>query len=106
MFVRGLSSFVVLLLLLNSLPDAFKSNRSINGPRRFNQTLYKVPPNQSQKLLPMLLPGVLIKVEVDVECLDPNRPAEQIKVLVLNPASAVPFVSAIVQMPPSDVIDD
>merc|ERR1719446_342960 len=102
--VQGLGPFFKLKLDIQNGGAAPLTNLPVTVT--FNQTLYKVPPNQSQKLLPMLLPGVLIKVEVDVECLDPNRPAEQIKVLVLNPASAVPFVSAIVQMPPSDVIDD
>ena len=105
---HSLSSSLATGSLICSHSPSFLCNRhtAFFALFRYNHALYRVPQNESHKILPMLLPGLLLNFEVQVQCLDPNCPPEAITVLILNPESAIPFVTAIVTMPPSDVIDD
>jgi len=67
----------------------------------YNQRLYKL--RLQQLYYKMLVPGVQYKSEVPIEQLDvgPGAGAGSIRIFVLSPKSAVPVVTATVQMPAS-----
>ena len=67
----------------------------------FDSNLYKLinPPLS----LPVLIPGVPYPVEVMVESIDPNGTNDTIRVFVLETKKVVPVVSAIVNMPLSEL---
>jgi len=69
----------------------------------FNRQLYQM--QRSQIVLPILLPGLLCNHEADIYCHDPTGSADIVKILVLNPQSTVPLVSAIVNMPRSELLE-
>ncbi len=53
----------------------------------------------------LLLPGLSYQFEVDVQNIDPTGVADSIRVFVCSAKSAVPTISAIVNMPPSELLD-
>jgi len=69
----------------------------------FNRQLYTM--RQSQMVIPILLPGLMCNYETDIDCFDENGGADVVKILVLNPTSTVPLVSAIVNMPRSEILE-
>jgi len=69
----------------------------------FNRNLYIM--KKSQMVLPILLPGLMCHYEADIECFDENGGADVVKILLLNPNSTVPLVSAIVNMPRSELLE-
>ena len=58
--------------------------------------------------MPVLLPGVHMKLTLDLDCLDENAPPKPIRILALNatPNACVPLVSSLVTMPQSELLDD
>jgi len=68
-----------------------------------NQDLYRF--ERSYSALPILLPGLLCKVVFDLECINPEVAPQSIRVIVLNPMSSIPLISAIVNMPPSEAAE-
>lgn len=70
----------------------------------YNHDVYRM--SKSRVVLPVLLPGLTYEHMLDVECIgDGGLTAGAVRILVLNPSSAVPFVSAVVNMPQSEELD-
>lgn len=67
----------------------------------YNHDMYKV--KGAVNWLPVLIPGLEYKYELMVENVDPAGSADAIRVYISNPASAVPIISAIVNMPLSEI---
>lgn len=65
----------------------------------FNDMVYTLP--KTTIVMPMLAPGLVYKMEVDVLCNSQGASGE-ITVYVCNPDSPVPIMSAIVNVPPSE----
>jgi Bardet-Biedl syndrome 1 protein len=68
----------------------------------FNQTIYKMP--RPSMMLPILVPSLVYNYEVDVECIDESAGADVIRVYVCNPQSAIPIITALVNMPLADFL--
>lgn len=68
----------------------------------YNHDMYKVKAG-AVNWLPVLIPGLEYKYELMVENVDPAGSADAIRVYISNPASAVPIISAIVNMPLSEI---
>eukprot|EP00743_Colponemidia_sp_Colp-15_P001285 GILK01001408.1.p1 GENE.GILK01001408.1~~GILK01001408.1.p1 ORF type:complete len:595 (-),score=104.03 GILK01001408.1:1181-2929(-) len=66
----------------------------------YNQELYRIRNNFFN--VPVLVPGLLYTYEVEVESIDPNGSADSIRVFICNSKSALPLLSAIVNMPMSE----
>mmetsp|Transcript_7059 Transcript_7059/g.25118 ORF Transcript_7059/g.25118 Transcript_7059/m.25118 type:complete len:582 (-) Transcript_7059:34-1779(-) len=96
--VQGLGpTFKVTLNLQNT------GTRSlINVPMTFNYNhdLYRV--STPVIVVPLMIPALLYRYEVDVTCIDEAGGADVIKVFVCNGKSTVPAISAYVNMPMSE----
>jgi Bardet-Biedl syndrome 1 protein len=68
----------------------------------FNQSIYRMP--SPTLLLPLLVPSLVYNYEVDVECVDEGAGADVIRVYVCNPHSAIPIITALVNMPLADFL--
>ena len=53
--------------------------------------------------LPVMIPNLIYKVNVEVECIDPTGANDVIKVFVIDTKSTVPLITANLQMPVSDL---
>ena len=67
----------------------------------FRDTIYKQRGNSP--LLPLLLPNLIYKVNVEVECIDPAGTNDIIKVFIVDSASSVPLIAANLNMPVSEL---
>jgi len=67
----------------------------------FDNKLYKI--NKPPLSLPVMVPGVPYPVEVMVESIDASGTNDTIKIFVIDPKSNVPLVSAVVNMPLSEL---
>eukprot|EP00947_MAST-08B_sp_MAST-8B-sp1_P003262 g3262.t1 len=56
--------------------------------------------------IPLLVPGLLHTTNVDLECVEPTGAADVIRVYVCSSKSMVPTISAVVNMPMSEVWDE
>ena len=68
----------------------------------FNPTVYSM--TQPAMLIPSLVPSLIYNYEAVIECIDPNGAADSVKVTVCNPNSALPIITAIVALPPCDLM--
>jgi len=68
----------------------------------FNHTIYRVA--RPSLTLPLLVPSLVYNYEVDVECIDEAAGADVIRVFVCHPHSAVPIITALVNMPLADFL--
>jgi len=68
----------------------------------YNHDLYRF--TNAVKFIPLLVPGLLYHYEIDVECIDENGGADNVRIYVCNPKSCVPVISAVVNMPMSEPI--
>lgn len=66
-----------------------------------NQSIYKL--RDRNPTLPLMLPNVVYKVDLEVECLDQTGANDTIKVFVMDRVSTVPLITANIQMPVSEV---
>lgn len=66
-----------------------------------NQSIYKL--RDRNPTLPLMLPNVVYKVDLEVECLDQTGANDTIKVFVMDRISTVPLITANIQMPVSEV---
>ena len=55
-------------------------------------------------VLPLLVPGLLYHHTVDLECIDENGAAGDIRILLCNMSSCVPIISATVNMPMTEIV--
>lgn len=58
---------------------------------------------RSHLVLPVLLPGMLNEHMLEIECIEETSPAGTVRILILNPSSCVPLISAVVTMPQSEL---
>jgi Bardet-Biedl syndrome 1 protein len=71
----------------------------------FNHAIYRMKEEGLVSKIPILVPGLEYTFEVEVECIDQLGAADQIRVFICNPKSIVPAISAIVNMPMSEIIE-
>lgn len=69
---------------------------------QLNQLIYKL--RDRNPVLPLLLPQLTYKVDVEVECLDATGANDMIRVFVIDSQSTVPLITANIQMPVSEII--
>jgi hypothetical protein len=62
-----------------------------------NEKIYKLR-NRNPKV-PLLIPELIYKIDVEIECVDPMGLNDMIKVFVFNKESNVPLITANIQMP-------
>ena len=67
----------------------------------YNDNIYKQ--RGQNRRLPLLLPNLVYKVSVQVECIDATGANDIIRVFVLDKNSTLPLITAILQMPVSDL---
>ena len=93
------------------LGPAFRLRLQLNnaGSRAVSDATLVLSYNSSQYsvdrpliLVPVLVPTLAYEVEVAVQCLDPLLPADSIRVFVSLVGSAVPLITAVVNMPQSE----
>ena len=60
--------------------------------------------NVSCYRIPLLVPGVMLRLDAELECIDENGGADAIRVFVCNAQSSLPVLSAIVNMPVSEML--
>ena len=53
--------------------------------------------------LPVLVPGVAYPIEVVLENIDPNGTNDTLKIFVLEKTKSIPIVTAVVNMPVSEI---
>jgi hypothetical protein len=53
--------------------------------------------------MPLLVPNLNYKIDVDVENIDPSGAADTIKVFVFSKESTVPLITANISMPMSEI---
>jgi Bardet-Biedl syndrome 1 protein len=87
---------------LNIQNTGTKSLTSIPIIFTFNQEIYKMP--KPSMMIPVLVPSLVYNFEVDVECVDESAGADVIRVYVCNPQSAIPVITALVNMPLADFL--
>lgn len=63
----------------------------------FNDNIYKLR-NRNPKV-PMMIPQLLYKIDVEIECIDPTGANDMVKVFVFSKESSVPLITANIQMP-------
>ena len=62
-----------------------------------NSDIYKLR-NRNPKI-PLLIPQLQYKIDVEVECVDPTGGNDMIKIFVFNKVSSLPLITANIQMP-------
>jgi len=68
----------------------------------YNAMLYRL--KQSLFKIPLLVPGVNLRLDAELECIDENGGCDAIRVFVCNAQSSMPVLSAIVNMPVSEML--
>ena len=68
----------------------------------YNHAMYRL--SRGLHRIPLLIPGLLLHHDIDVECVEGASGADIIRVLVCSTSSCVPLVSAVVQMPIMDAV--
>jgi hypothetical protein len=66
-----------------------------------NDAIYKL--KGKNPFLPLLIPNLNYKIDIDIENIDPAGAADVIKVFVFNKESTVPLITANISMPLSEV---
>ena len=67
----------------------------------YNPSFYRI--NTALVTIPLLVPGLLYTCCIEVESIEETGAADRIKILVNTGRSAVPSISAIVEMPMSEL---
>lgn len=67
-----------------------------------NFQIYKL--RDRNPVLPMMLPNLIYKVDIEIECLDATGANDVVKVFVIDRESTVPLISANIQMPVSEIV--
>ncbi|ETV92493.1 hypothetical protein H310_13179 [Aphanomyces invadans] len=96
--VQGMGPRFKIHLQLQNAGTKFASDAPL--ALHYDHTLYRVHP--SLLIVPLLLPGVLYTYTVDVESVSPA--ADSIYIFVCGKGSCVPLVSAVVNMPLSELL--
>jgi len=100
--VQGLGAlFSIRITLQNTGTKPIYSVRLVFA---YNHMLYKV--DQPCISVPVLVPGFQYRYAVNTTCIDEDGGAEPVQVFVCGGQSVVPMISAIVNMPLSDIVMD
>ncbi|TNV81162.1 hypothetical protein FGO68_gene3820 [Halteria grandinella] len=67
----------------------------------FNDQIYKL--KGKSPFMPMLVPNLNYKIDIDIENIDPSGASDVVKVLVFNKESTVPLITANISMPLSEL---
>jgi hypothetical protein len=67
----------------------------------FNEIIYKL--KNRNPFVPLLVPNLTYKIDVEVENIDPNGSSDLIKVFVFNKESSIPLITANISMPLSEL---
>lgn len=70
----------------------------------YNTEIYKL--SASAGMVPLLLPGVPYEAEVTAECIDPTGAADALRITVCELDSVLPVMTAIVNMPPCEIVEN
>jgi len=98
--VQGLGpKFKIKLSLQNT---GSKAVTDLSVAVNYNALLYRI--KQAVFELPLLVPGLIHRIDVELECVDENGTADTLKVYVCGPKSVVPVLSALVSMPQSEML--
>jgi len=62
-----------------------------------NEAIYKLR-NRNPKI-PILLPQLQYKIDIEIECVDPTGANDMVKIFVFNKESSLPLITANIQMP-------
>ena len=54
-------------------------------------------------MLPLMLPNLVYKINVEVECIDPTGANDIIKVFIIDTQSTLPLITANLNMPVSEL---
>lgn len=98
---------------VQGLGPAFKVKLSLQNTGRkvvtdmvatltYNAMLYRL--KQSLFKIPLLVPGVMLRLDAELECVDENGGADTIRVFVCSAKSSMPILSAVVNMPMSEML--
>ena len=74
---------------------------SVHVNLQFNENIYKL--RNRNPFIPLLVPNLTYKIDVEVENVDPNGSADLIKVFVFNKESTIPLITANLSMPLSEL---
>mmetsp|Transcript_71 Transcript_71/g.84 ORF Transcript_71/g.84 Transcript_71/m.84 type:complete len:81 (-) Transcript_71:20-262(-) len=66
----------------------------------FNENIYKL--KNKNPFVPLMLPNLQYKVDVEIINIDPNGAADLIRVIVFNEESTLPLITANLSMPLSE----
>lgn len=104
--VQGLGPLFKLKLSLKNTGSQAVHNTPIT--LAFNHEIYKV--DNAVLWVPVLIPGLDYSYELAIECIDENGAADAVRVFVCSPSSdktpsAIPAISAIVNMPMSELLE-
>ena len=68
----------------------------------FNQKIYKI--GRALQILPVMIPGLLYHIVMDVENIDEHGGADDITICLCNQKSSVPMIACVVRMPICEVL--
>ena len=96
--VQGLGPrFKIKLSLMNT---GSKAVSELSVALNYNALNYRVKAAVFD--VPLLVPGLVHRLDAELECIDENGGADAIRVIVCNPKSVLPVLSAVVNMPISE----
>jgi len=64
----------------------------INVVLNFNDNIYKLK-NRNPKV-PVLLPNLVYKIDIEIECIDPTGASDMVRIFVFNKESTIPLITA------------
>ena len=67
----------------------------------FNENIYKL--KGKCPFMPLLVPNLTYKLDIDIDNIDPAGSADVVKVFVFNKMSTVPLITANISMPVSEI---
>eukprot|EP00357_Protocruzia_adherens_P031936 CAMPEP_0114996454 /NCGR_PEP_ID=MMETSP0216-20121206/14318_1 /TAXON_ID=223996 /ORGANISM="Protocruzia adherens, Strain Boccale" /LENGTH=587 /DNA_ID=CAMNT_0002360657 /DNA_START=155 /DNA_END=1918 /DNA_ORIENTATION=+ len=97
--VHGLGP--IFKLKLEAQNTGKKAVQGIPVALAFNHNIYRV--EKKSYTIPLLVPGILYHMTIPIECIDENGAAEPVKIFLCNPESSIPLITAIVNMPNSEL---
>ena len=98
--VQGLGpKFKIKLSLQNT---GSKAADALSVALNYNPLLYRVKTAVFE--VPLLVPGLIHRIDAELECVDENGTADVVRVFVCPQKSVVPLLSAIVNMPTSEML--
>jgi len=99
--VQGLGPLFKLKLSIKNTGSKVLTNIPVTYS--YNHDIYKITGGVTW--LSALVPTLDYKYELKLECIDENGACDPIRVYICNPRSAVPMISAIVNMPVSELLE-